>query len=67
MKKEFPFFRFIWKTMEQKGHRKSMNILRNLILSEYPACEFVTHLEGIRIWKVEIEKTIGYWWIALNW
>lgn len=32
MKKNYPFFKFIWKNEEQKGHHISMNIIRDYLL-----------------------------------
>lgn len=35
MLKRYPFFKFIWKTNDQKGHAKSMNILWDIIETKY--------------------------------
>ena len=35
MVKEYPFFNFIWKTVEQKGHAKSLNMLFDLVKTKY--------------------------------
>ena len=35
MKKLYPFFNFIWKTEEEKGHAKSLNMLFDLIKTKY--------------------------------
>jgi hypothetical protein len=35
MKELYPFFTFIFKTKEQKGHAQSMNIIRNLVKTPY--------------------------------
>jgi GR25 family glycosyltransferase involved in LPS biosynthesis len=35
MKKDWPFFEFIWKSPEQKGHPKSMQILTSMITTPY--------------------------------
>jgi len=45
MQLQFPWMRFIWKSPQQKGHRLSMNMLRDMILTEYPNCEYVVQLE----------------------
>jgi tetratricopeptide (TPR) repeat protein len=41
MKTRYPFFRFIFKNEDQKGHVKTMNILRD----EIPDYEYCIHLE----------------------
>jgi GR25 family glycosyltransferase involved in LPS biosynthesis len=40
MKDRYPFFTFIWKSPEQKGHAVSMNMLQKLVATPY-----VLHLE----------------------
>ncbi len=40
MKNLFPFIKFIWKSYEEKGHAKSMNILRNEVKTP-----FIFHME----------------------
>ena len=35
MRENYPFFEFVMKTPEQKGHPQSMNIIRNMIKSPY--------------------------------
>jgi len=35
MKEKYPFFRFIWKTPEQKGHAQSMNMIMNNVKTPY--------------------------------
>ena len=40
MKDRYPFFTFYWKTIEEKGHPKSMNIIRNLVKTY-----FILHME----------------------
>jgi len=40
MKELYPFFNFYWKTPEEKGHPRSMNIIRDFIKTE-----FVLHME----------------------
>ena len=44
MKKDWPFFEFIWKTPEQKGHPKSMQILTSMITTPY-----LIHIEDDRL------------------
>lgn len=44
MKKDWPFFEFIWKTPEQKGHPKSMQILTSMITTPY-----LIHIEDDRM------------------
>lgn len=44
MKKLYPFFNFYFKTYEEKGHIKSMNIIRNQVLTEFKT-PYVLHLE----------------------
>lgn len=43
MRERYPFFEYIWKGPDQRGHGRSMNVLRELI-AERPT-EFVLHLE----------------------
>ena len=40
MKEKYPFFTFYWKTFEEKGHPRSMNIIRDFVKTEY-----VFHME----------------------
>lgn len=40
MKKNYPFFDFVWKTAEQKGHAQSMNIIMQKVSTPY-----VFHIE----------------------
>lgn len=35
MKTKYPFFKFMFKTMKQKGHPESMNIIRNMVKTPY--------------------------------
>ncbi len=45
MKEQYPFIKFIFKTIEQKGHAKSMNMLLDEI-SKYPKeVKYIFHLE----------------------
>ena len=42
MKELYPFFRFIWKTKEQKGHYMSMNIIFSLYLGYIAYIDYKT-------------------------
>jgi GT2 family glycosyltransferase len=35
MREKYPFFEFVWKTPEQKGHARSMNIIMNMVNTPY--------------------------------
>ncbi len=43
MKSKYPFFTFIWKNIEQKGHIPSMNIIREYVLNS--GCSHTLHME----------------------
>ena len=43
MKNNYPFFTFIWKNVEEKGHIPSMNIIRNYVLES--GCTHTLHME----------------------
>lgn len=45
MRDEFPWMRFIMKTPEQKYHYKSMNILHDLIQTDYPNCQYLLNTD----------------------
>lgn len=49
MKEKYPFFTFYFKTKEEKGHPRSMNILRNMVATPY-----TFHMEDD--WKFFIKK-----------
>lgn len=53
MKKQFPFFEFVWKSPEQKGHVQSMNILTKMVTTP-----FLLHNEDDRV-LVDPKKYIG--------
>lgn len=40
MKEKYPFFTFYWKTLNEKGHPKSMNIIKNIVKTP-----FIFHME----------------------
>lgn len=44
MKESFPFFEFVWKTVDQKGHPKSMQILTSMVTTPY-----LLHIEDDRV------------------
>lgn len=44
MKHTFPFFEYVWKTPEQKGHPKSMQILTSMVNTPY-----LLHIEDDRV------------------
>lgn len=44
MQELYPFFEFIFKTPEQKGHVKSMNMIREIALSDQ-SIKYVLHIE----------------------
>jgi len=44
MKKRWPFFEFVWKTPEQKGHPTSMKILTSMVTTPY-----LLHVEDDRV------------------
>jgi len=44
MKKCWPFFEFVWKTEEQKGHPKSMKMLTSMVTTPY-----LLHVEDDRV------------------
>jgi hypothetical protein len=50
MKRLYPFFRWIMKTPEQKGHLESMNIIIDEVKTEY-----ILHLEDDWLFEVESE------------
>lgn len=50
MKELYPFFNFYWKTEEEKGHPRSMNIIRDFVKTE-----FVFHMEDD--WKFFEKRT----------
>ncbi len=53
MKERYPFFTFIWKGPEEKGHAKSMNIIRDYVLkSGYP---YTMHMEDDWVAVCEME------------
>ncbi len=43
MKSKYPFFTFIFKNMEEKGHIPSMNIIRDYVLKS--GCNYTIHME----------------------
>lgn len=43
MKELYPFFEFVWKTPDQKGHPQSMNIIVDKVLKE--KYDYVLHME----------------------
>ena len=45
MKKRYPFFKFIWKTKDQKGHCTSMQLLVQELQSLQVPPRFILHLE----------------------
>lgn len=45
MGKRYPFFRFIWKTKDQKGHCTSMQLIRKELQSLRVQPRFIVHLE----------------------
>jgi len=50
MKELYPFFNFYWKTPEEKGHPRSMNIIR-----DFAKTEFIFHMEDD--WKFFDKRT----------
>jgi len=50
MKKLYPFFEYVWKDETQKGHPRSMNIIRNMVKTPY-----IFHMEDD--WKFFCRKT----------
>ena len=44
MKKDWPFFEFVWKSEEQKGHPKSMQMLTSMVTTPY-----LLHIEDDRV------------------
>ncbi len=44
MKEKFPFFEFVWKTPEEKGHPESMQIITNMVTTPY-----LIHVEDDRM------------------
>ena len=44
MKEMFPFFEFVWKTPEEKGHPESMQIITNMVSTPY-----LIHIEDDRM------------------
>lgn len=57
MKRLYPFFKWVWKPVYQKGHSKSMNILRDLMIngnSEIKPSEYIFHCEDD--WKFYVKK-----------
>jgi len=53
MKEQFPFFEFVWKTPEQKGHVQSLKILTEMVTTP-----FLLHNEDDRV-LVDPKKYIG--------
>jgi GR25 family glycosyltransferase involved in LPS biosynthesis len=49
MQSKYPFFTFYWKTIEEKGHPQSMNIIKNNVKTEY-----IFHMEDD--WKYFTKK-----------
>ncbi len=43
MEINYPFFTFVWKSVEEKGHIPSMNIIRNYVLES--GCTHTLHME----------------------
>ena len=53
MKERYPFFNFIWKSPEEKGHARSMNIIRDYVIkSGYP---YTLHMEDDWVAVCEME------------
>lgn len=44
MEKLYPFFNYVWKGEEEKGHYKSMNIIHKFI-SDNPQIDYLIHME----------------------
>ncbi len=53
MKERYPFFTFIWKSPEEKGHARSMNIIRDYVIKS--GYKYTLHMEDDWVAVCEME------------